>query len=99
MSELRKAAQQAIEAIGTIRKLINMHGEFWLVDSLKCHEAADALRRALAEPEVIADKRKPLTDAEISALDNLPSYPSDAEVMKFARRIERAHGIGINDEL
>ena len=51
MTDLRKAAQQAIEAIGTIRKLINMHGEFWLVHALKCHEAADALRAALAEPD------------------------------------------------
>ena len=107
MTNLRQAAQQAIEAIGTIRKLINMHGEFWLVDALKCHEAADALRKALAEPE-----RKPLTDEEIVRLmvgedrvQLLYSKPGDPYFSEFAegairelvesgRAIERAHGIG-----
>ena len=55
------------------------------------------------EPRVVPDgrtplytaptPRKPLTDQEIDALDNLPSYPSDAEVIAFVRRIEQAHNI------
>lgn len=40
---------------------------------------------------------RPLTDEEINILDKLPSYPSDAEIMAFARAIERAHGIGVEE--
>ena len=45
------------------------------------------------EAELANAQRKPLTDQEVEALNNLPSYLSDAEVIAFARRIEQAHGI------
>lgn len=45
------------------------------------------------EAELANAQRKPLTDQEIDALDSLPFYPSDADVIAFARRIEQAHGI------
>lgn len=45
------------------------------------------------EAELANAQRKPLTEQEIDALDSLPFYPSDADVIAFARRIEQAHGI------
>ena len=54
----------------------------------KRHYAIIALREALAEPA-----RKPLTDAEISAIvQSMSVYTWDAHML--ARAIERAHGIG-----
>ena len=133
MSDLRQAAQQALEAL-----------EERYVGALR-DKAIDALESALAEPEqepvawsvinpegqVVATakdaihgwaclggfkptlegllgfhdqgwrvvpstappQRKPLTDQQIEALDTLPFYPSDADLIAFARRIEQAHGI------
>lgn len=59
---------------------------------------AQALKNAIGrnnqlEAELANAQRKPLTDQEIDALDSLPFYPSDADVIAFARRIEQAHGI------
>lgn len=49
-------------------------------------------------PECRVALRRPLTHEEIEALDNLPVCPSDAEVITFVRKIERAHGIGEQHE-
>jgi len=43
------------------------------------------------EPELMV-RPKPLTDEEIYGMYSEPS--SDAEMVEFARAIERAHGIG-----
>lgn len=85
---LRHAAERALDEMLRVSAAGIFEGEL--------DEAILALQEALAASESGYQHilTKPLTDAEISALDNLPSYPSDAEVMKFARRIERAHGIG-----
>lgn len=85
---LRHAAEQALDEMLRVSAAGIFEGEL--------DEAILALQEALATSDAGYQHilTKPLTDAEISALDNLPSYPSDAEVMKFARRIERAHGIG-----
>ena len=114
MTNLRQAAQQALEALDRVMS----HGS-------AVQEAKDILRAALAEPEqepvawryrgnlhefdpsdwaegpvtplyTAPTPRKPLTDEEIEALwqNTSPYYdPQD-----FARAIERAHGIGEQDE-
>lgn len=79
MSDLRKAAQMALEAL-----------EYYVEQTRPIHctsDAIDALRAALAQPE-----RKPLTDDEIAeiCMDCSLMTPSD---IYFARAIERAHGI------
>jgi hypothetical protein len=66
-------------------------------DMVQQHEAAiTALRTALAEPE-----RKPLTDEKIwlEYQRFWPFHPAEEprlakDIAKFARAIERAHGIG-----
>ncbi len=52
---------------------------------LKCDAAVAAIREALAEPA-----RKPLTDGELWEM----WVESPSDVLRFARAIERAHGIG-----
>lgn len=97
MSELRKAAQQALE-----------HLAAWSVgESSSATEVNDLIARldaALAQPE-----RKPLTEEEIlSVLRLAPPEPSlwphlkdeavigdvQRAVLAIARAVERAHGIG-----
>ena len=109
MTDLRTAAQQALEVIGD-----------FLTDGLcpfKADKAFSALHYALAEPvqEPVAyavgrtlhwhegkgvndaqlylapPQRKPLTEEEIYGMYSEPS--SDAEMVEFARAVERAHGI------
>ena len=55
--------------------------------------AADALREALAVPEP-----DPLTDEEIQAIFSEIKWHEFGCAIAFARAIERAHGIGGNDE-
>ena len=81
--KLRQAAQRALKAMedGEDR-----------ADMIEFSDALIALRAALAEPE-----RKPLTDEEIDDLWLSP--PEEVRNVrfrhtKFARAIERAHGIG-----
>ena len=81
MTSLREAAQQALEALDAYS---------WE----QVNAARAALRTALAEPE-----RKPLTDEEIGKIIleteiTLKNYCDVDLQTDFARRIERAHGIG-----
>jgi len=81
MTSLREAAQQALEALDAY--------SWEQVDAARA-----ALRTALAEPE-----RKPLTDEEIGKIIleteiTLKNYCDVDLQTDFARRIERAHGIG-----
>ncbi len=87
MTSLRKAAQQAFEAMG------KMHARN-MEDFMDSMTAYVNLQRALAEPE-----RKPLTDEEIGKIIleteiTLKNYCDVDLQTDFARRIERAHGIG-----
>ena len=66
--------------------------------------AIQTIREALDEPEQVASlhskktPRKPLTDVEMrqcaNAMDAEPLSEGWKELIKFARAIERAHGIG-----
>ena len=100
MSNLRQAAQQALDALVEINKL--SIGEHAVCLPGEIDTAMDALRAALAEPqtthwegceavhpECMATPRKPLTDEEIGKIagDCLDAW-------SCARAIERAHGIG-----
>ena len=96
---LRQAAQQALEA------WFRPHG----INYVDFKPYMEALRTALAEPEQEPDgiswlkrdsgyftaptPRRPLPAHEIVQMyDENPR--SDAEMIEFARAIERAHGIG-----
>ena len=120
MSDLRKAAQQALEA------LENDAMQRTYAGGVRIANAAIALRAALAEPEqepvAWMDRegdvykelptpnwcpphtplyahpptpRRPLTDEELEPLcDAVNSYDiTNYDLVKFARAIERAHGI------
>jgi hypothetical protein len=87
---LREAAQQALEALESADWYIN---QLELIvysdddidthkDRAKVQAAVTALRAALAEPE-----QEPVAQAG-------PSVAQVQAVLKFARAIERAHGIG-----
>jgi DNA repair ATPase RecN len=83
MTTLRKAAQQALEALERVMS----HGQ-------AVQEAKDVLRAALAEPE-----RQPLTDEEIDRVTDQQwaqnnHKPIYAAHRAYARAIEKAHGIG-----
>ena len=86
MSDLRKAAQQALEALDFDPRSVTIS----CVPRLK--SAAEVLRAALAQPE-----RKPLTDEE---MDKLFGYETERGAVPghlavaFVRIVERAHGIG-----
>ena len=102
MSDLKQAAQQALEALHSVE----WHGgsSAWMLNDCKVEGAIHALRAALAEPvpdskhstiaEWRADKqRKPLTEAEIDEVWNSLIATPDFSRVKIARAIERAHGI------
>ena len=55
------------------------------------HEGYEAARRVVQIHLTAPPQRKPLTEGEIYEMYNEPS--SDAEMVAFARAIERAHGI------
>ena len=83
MTNLRQAAQQALEA------LVWEAGSEPAMYAAQTAKAITNLRAALAEPE-----RKPLSDDEIAQA----MYRADAIVtgpmqFRFAKEIERAHGI------
>ena len=88
MNDLRKAAQQALEALG-----------YHVAQTRPIHstsEAIDALRAALAQPE-----RKPLTDEQCNSIEHKAylstiskGKPMGDYAKKLMRAIERAHGIG-----
>jgi hypothetical protein len=101
MSDLRKAAQQALEAL----EWALYYNKVW-----KCAAALEALRPALAQPDTEMPKtlcgpnleevlnaagfykREPLTEDEIDGMainyDGLPN-----SFLELARAIEKAHGI------
>ena len=90
MSNLRQAAQDVLELVeGTQDNLdvARAGGDMGISPVL-----TDKLRAALAEPE-----RKPLTDEEMrecaQAMNAEPLAEGWPELIKFARAIERAHGI------
>jgi hypothetical protein len=63
-------------------------------------KTAQLWKRPFAEDQIplytAPPQRKPLTEEEIYEMYSEPS--SDAEMVEFARAIERAHGIGGDDE-
>jgi len=69
--------------------------ERWLDDTIFEPEELDSLmeetKELLAQPE---PKREPLSDDEICNL----YYNVNGAIHKFARAIEKAHGIGVDDE-
>ena len=92
MSDLRQAAQQALEALTLSIPKPRPADDDYAELGWKEHNAAiTALRAALAEPE-----QEPLTDEKIEALwQNTSPYYDHQD---FARAIERAHGIGEQHE-
>lgn len=85
MTTLREAAELAMEAMEHIMNYSSPHGLAAITSTL---------RKALAQPEQERDLvRKPLTDEAMRALWESHGYKS-ALCMRFARAIERAHGIG-----
>jgi len=86
MTDLRQAAQQALECI----ERLNMRG-FILADfETEVYAAITSLKAALEQPE----QRKPMTANTI--LNMMPSsIPAeyDGALMEFARAIEQAHNI------
>jgi hypothetical protein len=108
MSNLREAAQQALEALLKSVDLVrNEYSTDWRHgmptraeqlngkrETLEAHEAAiTALRAALEQPQ-----REPLTDEQVWANEEIMASNADARLlmvtlMRFVRAIERAHGI------
>jgi hypothetical protein len=97
---LREAAQQALVCVVCVHDMAvhpdeRMRDMAVHPDSVQMFEnTITALRTALAEPE-----RKPLTDEEIGKIIleteiTLKNYCDVDLQTAFARRIERAHGIG-----
>ena len=93
MNDLRKAAQQALEALETASR----NG----ADGLKRYEIKEIddtiakIHAALAQPE--PPQRKPLTDQEAKVLwadVYEPGHHLWILAERFARAIEKAHGIG-----
>ena len=105
MSDLRKAAQQAL----IVLRCIEYDSCETVVDGpdkYMCDDAYEALRAALAQPEKLvvggddlptltkwtpAAKSAPLTDEALMALVDATIKDGRCE---FARAIEKAHGIG-----
>lgn len=90
MTTLREAAQQALEALDRMYTPKHPSAD----DFQAALDAITSIRTALAEPE-----RKPLTDEEIGKIIleteiTLKNYCDVDLQTDFARRIERAHGIG-----
>ena len=90
MDLLRQAAQQMVTAMESHpHSMVESPENCW---NYTRDLALDALRAALAQPE-----RKPLTDEEMrecaQAMDAEPLAEGWSELIKFARAIERAHGI------
>lgn len=104
MSDLRAAAQQALEALEWMSNCY-VGEDDEAGECASCHErsykphhpncrrnnAITALRAALDAPEL---QRDPLTDDEIYEIAAKPAAISGHYVMSFARAIEKAHGIG-----
>jgi len=87
MTDLRQAAQQALEALENVESAMYVTSEGEAVAFDKASEAITTLREALAQPE----QRKPLTATSI--LNMMPSsIPAeyDGPLMEFARAIEQA---------
>jgi hypothetical protein len=82
MSDLRTAAQQALEALEM--------AEFDPHSSDAVHKAITALRAALAEL-VQEPQRKPLTEEAIQELSQQHKF--DSRMVKFVRIVEAAHEI------
>ena len=119
MTDLKQAAQQALEALVTCCaeewRTLNNFGMKQVYDEKKVNAAIAALHAALAEPQTThwegceavhpeckATPRRPLTDEEMrecaQAMNAEPLAEGWPELIKFARAIERAHGIGEQDE-
>ena len=81
MSDLRKTAQMALEALEM---------EATSPPITETGAAIDALRAALAQPE--PPQRKPLTEEEIEYI--APVSFTWRDMVTFARMIEHEHGIG-----
>lgn len=101
MSDLRKAAEIALDALEEINKL--SIGKNAISLPAEIDTAMDALRAALATvpsdcPYSHQPQRKPLTDQEIDNLRHLIDPTADWSYFAFARAIEKAHGIGSKDE-
>lgn len=96
MTTLREAAQQALEALEANQYAVASQAPH--ADVMAYNDAIIALRAALAQQvePVAPPQRKPLTEEEIYEMYSEPS--SDAEMVEFARAIERAHKIGGGDE-
>ena len=84
MTDLRTAAQQALEAMDKATRFMSD------ADYRKLNEAITALRAALAQ-QAEPVERKPLSEEEIERICMTYQSPRQA-----ARAIERAHGIGDN---
>jgi hypothetical protein len=83
MSDLRKAAEMALEALDSDHPDIQLR-------------AAITLRAALAQPE--PPQRTPLTKQQIKDIDSLCAWGGDRSTIAVARAIERAHGIRKKNE-
>ena len=83
VSKQREALKLALEVLEEINKL--SIGENAICLPAEIDTAMDAIREALTEPA-----RKPLTDNELWEM----WVESPSDVLRFARAIERAHGIG-----
>jgi len=130
MTNLRQAAQQALEALEMMR---GKYGEYACLECDYADSSITVLRAALAEPEqdpvgwqwlntcnyrkklpanaipehwrplyTAPIPRTPLTDEEMrecaQAVNAEPLAEGWPELIKFARAIERVHGIGEQDE-
>ena len=105
MSDLRKAAQQALEALGNVRDYIYLlpDGRITEQDQLSdLRKAIVALRDALAQPEPfnldwdrVAALEESLREQD-ELIDVLASamVKGDKSVNWLCRAIEQAHGIG-----
>ena len=93
MSDLRQAAQQALEYMKSVGQM-DMYPEEWAI--------VERLEAALAQPLYTAPpQRQPLTDEEIEDIwnrfcDEL-GEASTNDAIDIARAIERAHGITTKD--
>lgn len=97
MNNLRKAAEQALEALENV---LDNYGEpldklsitGGMYEALYCRDAITALRAALAEPV-----QEPLTEDEIALIvADCSASAHRHDDFSFARAIERAHGIKEN---
>jgi hypothetical protein len=99
MNTLREAAEMALAVLKDINKLSLSPGGIALPAEIDT--AMDLLRAALASQTVPSDypdshQRKPLTDDEIGkiAVNSQDGISPHDDTLRFARAIERAHGIG-----